>query len=328
MRRRVGRVEHVGVADVAGEKRAALLRDGFRDLEGATVDSFEVATQALELADALGLERLQASALITRGTSHGMVGASVDDLRRGIEIAERGKIHSQLFRGLNNLGEHLMASGEIAAHDELYARMRREAEQLGFAAQLRWIDGQECGWRYVRGDWDRARDLADSIIALVDAGEAHYHESSACWVRALIRHAREDTGAQALADAERGTAAARRSEEPQVLVPNLAVTALLLAREGRRREAAAVLEEVPALCAGGRLPYFAAPAVLWAAAELGRAAELDPLARREEGNRWLEAVAAGSAGDCAGTAKLERFSPRAAANAASLTTSRQTPKPR
>ena len=261
--------------------------------------SFEVATQALELADALGLERLQASALITRGTSHGMVGASVDDLRRGIEIAERGKIHSQLFRGLNNLGEHLMASGEIAAHDELYARMRREAEQLGFAAQLRWIDGQECGWRYVRGDWDRARDLADSIIALVDAGEAHYHESSACWVRALIRHAREDTGAQALADAERGTAAARRSEEPQVLVPNLAVTALLLAREGRRREAAAVLEELLALCAGGRLPYFAAPAVLWAAAELGRAAELDPLARREEGNRWLEAVAAGSAGDFA-----------------------------
>ncbi len=251
---------------------------------------------ASELAEALGLERLQASALITRGSATAMARGSVDDLRRGIEIAERAKVHSQLFRGLNNLGEWLSATGDIVAHEELYARMRRDAEQLGLGNQLLWFDGQECGWRYMRGHWGRALDLANSLIALAEAGKAQYHEADARWVRALIRYGRDDV-AGALADAERAAAAARAAHELQAIAPALCVQSLLLACEGRRSAAAQLLDEVLALGETRMLPYFATPSVLWAAVELGREADVEPVMRRGQESPWRDAAAAGCAGD-------------------------------
>ena len=262
----------------------------------------EVATQALELAEMLGLDHLIASALITRGTA-ASVAAGAADLDRGIELAERSKIYSQYFRGINNRCEWLLRQGELAAIPEIYARVRAEAEQLGFASHMHWFDGQNCSLEYVVGNWQRAGELADGVIALVESGSGHYLESQVRLVRAFIRHARGDA-AGAVDDIDRSAEGARRAGDPQAVGPAVAAQAQIFAREGRVAEASALVDELLSLCTDPRLPYFTwAPFLTTAMLDVGRVEELAPLVA-DATDPWSEAAAAAAAGDLVGAREI------------------------
>src|SRR5438445_7501422 len=77
----------------------------------------ELAAEGLAMAEALGLDRLRASALITSGT-HGEGGLEL--LERGLELAIAINDVQQIQRGYNNLGEERLRLGHVAVVGPLY----------------------------------------------------------------------------------------------------------------------------------------------------------------------------------------------------------------
>jgi class 3 adenylate cyclase/tetratricopeptide (TPR) repeat protein len=208
-----------------------------------------IGSEALALAETLGLDRFRASVLITMGTA----GGTTNEIEEGLEIATRLNDIQQTTRGFNNLGEALMDDGDFSAVGPLYESAREMAQRFGHRLALRWLDAQEGAYRYYVGDWDLAMRHLDGFLAEVDDGAPHYMESTARAVRARIRYARGDT-AGAFEDGERSVAAGRAARDPQALTP-LIYQARLLIEEGRGEEAFALTEEA---LEGGFLPYYAA----------------------------------------------------------------------
>ncbi len=266
-------------------------------LRGDYPRSAELATQGLEFARELGLERLEGSLLITRGTCD-LGDDSNEDLSRGVEIAERVKDLDQLYRGLNNLAEAAIRRGDLATADGLYLRMRTEEEALGLRTHLFWADSQASTLRFETGDWDAALKLADSLIAEAEAGRPHYLESQARYVRGLIRYARGDA-AGALADARRGAAAAREAKDPQTVGPALAILAQMLIGEGERAEARELVDELLSLFREHEPYYTMSVYLLWPAYDLGLGQASSKIFETSRGSPWIEAALAVWRGDLA-----------------------------
>jgi tetratricopeptide (TPR) repeat protein len=202
-----------------------------------------MATEGLALSEELGIERLQASALVTRGAT-GRGEPAAEDLRRGIAIAERSKSLFEYFRGLNNLAEHYVQLGAYREVESIYMQIREEAQELGLATQVLWVDGQDLGLQYELGNWDRALELASTFIAN-EAGLGHYASSHALAVTSTILDARDDpSAADHMARAVEG---GRHIGDPQVLAPILAKACRFYLRSGRRAYARSLLDEVVAL---------------------------------------------------------------------------------
>jgi class 3 adenylate cyclase/tetratricopeptide (TPR) repeat protein len=292
-------LEHEPLSEVtvtAFAERARLLM-----LSSAYAEAAELATTGLALAEQIEAERPQASLLITRGTSRG----SREDVEHGLEIAERSQDLLQLSRGLNNLAELAIESGDLAAALDVYARTRREFEQLGLTTHLVWLDVQEAGIAYLAGGWDRSLELVDPLLARLDAGSTHYLEGDARLLRARIRHARGETQA-GLADAERGLLAARTAKDPQALVPALGSAGELFHRAGRRDEARSLLEEALRQCRSLAVPYYnMAPNLVVAVLDLGLQREfLEVFEPHADRDPWTRATVAAWTGDLVGAADI------------------------
>jgi len=270
-------------------------------LRGDHPRSTELATQGLELARELGLGRLEASLLITRGTC-ALGDDTNDDLSRGVELAERVKDLDQLYRGLNNLAEAAIRRGDLAAADRLYVRMRAEQEALGLRTHLLWTDGQASTLRLAAGDWDTALEMAEPLIAEIEAGRPHILEGQARDVRGSIRYARGEA-AGALSDARRGAAAARNAKDSQTVGPALARLAEMLILEGERAEARELVDEVFVLLREHEPYYTMSIYLLWPAYDLGlgRAAS-EIFEPSSHGSPWIEAALAVWRGDLAAAA--------------------------
>jgi predicted ATPase/class 3 adenylate cyclase len=302
---------HGAVAEEHGDRALALVRDAPASstkaavlverarllmLAGGRQRAQELGEQGLAMAEQLGLERLCASALITLGTLSGE--RSLELLERGIELALELNDVQQIQRGYNNLAEAQMRQGNLAVVASLYEAARRSTERFGGAMMLRWLDAQQAAYYYVVGEWGRAWSLVDAFLSDVEAGSPHYQEAVGRWVRACIRYARGETPA-ALADAERGEAAARAAADPQ-MISGLAWGAGLLVGEGRKDEAARLIDDV---IATGFFDYYFVLDVGLVMADLGRGDEFGRLAARAQLTEpWAEAARALAASDYAGAA--------------------------
>jgi class 3 adenylate cyclase len=272
-------------------------------LSGDRVRSVELATEGLELSQSLGIESLQASALITRGTARGKDDVALDDLKRGVQIAESSKSIDELYRGLNNLAEHHLQLGDFDTPTAIYERIRSLAREYGHAAQLRWVDGQDVVHQFLLGNWDRSLELASAMIAAEASEQAHYLSVNAYQIRAQIGHARGEPGA--LAESERAVEYARRIGDAQALGPALASHALLLALDGDRTNAQTLLQEVNDFyTANPTAPYTWSPPLVWAFAEVGDPDEYLTLLEREELTPWSEAARATCARDFVAAAEI------------------------
>jgi class 3 adenylate cyclase/tetratricopeptide (TPR) repeat protein len=285
-------LEHEPDSEVKAEAFAERAR--LRMLAAGWSGAVEIANAGLEVAEAVGAERAQASLLITRGTTV----RSHEDIERGVEIAERLKDLTQLSRGLNNLAELSIAAGDLPGAFAVYDRTRREFTQLGVPTYLLWLDVQEAAIRGVTGQWDRALELIAPIVARFDSGSTHYLEADARSTRAAIFHARGETRV-AVADAEHGLASARSSKDPQTLVPALGSLADLLAREGRLDEARQLLDEALAISRELASPYYSfAPTLLLGVLDTGMHAEFAEVFAPHAGNDpWTGASVTAWRGD-------------------------------
>jgi class 3 adenylate cyclase/tetratricopeptide (TPR) repeat protein len=256
-------------------------------LAGEVNAAVSMATEGLELSERLGNERLQASALVTRGT----VTQGRSDLRRGIELAQRTRSLQELFRGMNNLAESFYRSGDLQQAEDIHAQMRSDEEELGLTVLLRWLDGQDILIDFERGRWDRAVELADRLIADAEAGQSNYNMAGAFAFRAWVRDARGDE--RAGADLDEAVDRARRAQDPQAVGPVVSILARQLARDGRRPEARAALEEVRKVTEGATgIAYAWSTPYVFAFAELDAGDALRRLLDGEAYSPWIDAARA------------------------------------
>jgi class 3 adenylate cyclase len=203
------------------------------NLRGQFEETIALCEHALGIADELDLEDIRFHVLNTRGVAR--VGHRGDlgglaDMEASLEIAERMSAVEGMIRGCKNLGSTMAELGDLDRAVELERRGLEVARRFGIDFQLVWFETELGVLAFLSGDWDAADEAFTGLDRWVAQVGPHYMEAPANFIRAKIRAARGEAGAQAHAD--QALDFARRSGEAQVLFPALADAALIAATSG------------------------------------------------------------------------------------------------
>jgi len=215
-----------------------------RTIGGDSPEGLRLATEALEMAEAMNLDELRAHSLATIGLAKVYLGdlTGAQDEVRALEIAMAAS--SPVAGSIaNNVAVHAFFSFEFQRAGELFEEGLRIAERLGDASGARWLRAQVGSFAVVLGRWDEARQLLDEFIKECEAGSPHYMESTARRERARIREARGDL-AGALADYEGALSRARAVNDPQELLPNLGAASAAFETRGDVEKARVLAREL------------------------------------------------------------------------------------
>jgi tetratricopeptide (TPR) repeat protein len=139
--------------------------------------------------------------------------------------------------------------------------------------------------------------VADEELAAVEAGAAHYLESSWRTIRCLLRLPRGNRSG-AIQDSERALDAARQVGDAQVLQPALALHARVLVELGQTEQALPLLDEL----LGGLEERIGLRSWYWwhageAAFDVGRRDDFLSIADATVGGPWVEAARAAAISD-------------------------------
>jgi class 3 adenylate cyclase/tetratricopeptide (TPR) repeat protein len=206
-------------------------------------DAIAVGREALAIADSMDLDEIRVHALDNVGIARVMTDdrGGLDDLEASLGLARR--INSlDAPRAMNNLGVAYEATGDLKRARPLWREALTLARELGVASIARFAQAQMPSVLFSEGDWDEAVRVADQIIGEAEAGQPSGMESSCRDYRARIRLARGDLDG-ARQDAERGVELARRSGDPQSMLPLLASAAYVAYELGSRERAAELAGE-------------------------------------------------------------------------------------
>jgi class 3 adenylate cyclase/tetratricopeptide (TPR) repeat protein len=192
-----------------------------RSIGGEPAEGLRLATEALAMTEALGLDELRAHALNTIGMAKNLLGdpSGAEDLERALELALAAN-SPQAGTIVNNLAVAALFALDMQRFAELFDEGRMIAERFGDGVNSRWLRGQQAFAAYALGRWDEALRRADEFIAECEAGSPHYLENGNRRTRGLIRVARGDADG-ALADLRRALELAREAKDPQALLPTL-----------------------------------------------------------------------------------------------------------
>jgi tetratricopeptide (TPR) repeat protein len=217
-------------------------------LGGRFEATLELCDRAAAVAEQFGLELIRAHVLNTRGVarvSHGDAGG-VADQEESIAIAERLNSAEAQIRGYKNFGSTLMDLGDLRRAAEFEQRGVDAARRFGAGFQVMWFEAELGILAHWAGEWDTADAAFGRLDAYIAEVGPHYMEAAAHSVRAKLRVARGDLSG-ATRDVESALKFARRSRDPQVLLPTLADAALVEATRGGRDAAhrvSALFDEV------------------------------------------------------------------------------------
>ena len=219
----------------------------FRMIADENDEAVRVGLEALDMADRLGIAELRAHVLASTGLARARIGdpRGLADLRESIAAAV--SLNSlESVRGYANLGNALLDAGDLRGAFELHAQGRRAARRFGDADRILWFEGERLYEWYWRGRWDAAVELADRLVAQVEAGSPNAIEQDARFVRGRISLARGESSG-ALEDSARGLDMGRRAGHPWVVVAALALHARVLEEAGRPEEAETLVDELLSL---------------------------------------------------------------------------------
>jgi class 3 adenylate cyclase/tetratricopeptide (TPR) repeat protein len=193
----------------------------FQALGGSRSEAIEAARDAERMAEELGLDAIRASALTTIGTGRGVFDAAAEaDLRRAIELAEAANAPMVLGRALNNLG-WLYSQVDLQRTCELARRQLETSRRYGHLRQAWWDRAQLTGVAYEVGSWDEALELAEALIAEIDAGTPNYSEPYVRLARAAIKIGRGDDS-EVASDLQKTVELAQQATDPQLRAGPLA----------------------------------------------------------------------------------------------------------
>jgi class 3 adenylate cyclase/tetratricopeptide (TPR) repeat protein len=218
-------------------------------------DSLEYGRRALVLADALGLPHVRAHTLTSIGNSRAYRGDAEGIRLVEDAVATARELNSPLLpRCLNNLSVAYGLYGRTReARDTMQAAITAGG-RFGLGPMLRFSRANLAGQLYDTGRWDEALREAQALLDEAQATGLHAIERMALGRRALIRLWRGDVSG-ADADTSRALELAHEAEEPQAVLPALAVRTIFLSASGRFDEARPLAQELLARGAESQLPY-------------------------------------------------------------------------
>jgi class 3 adenylate cyclase/tetratricopeptide (TPR) repeat protein len=272
-------------------------------------ESIRLGSEALAMAEQLGLAELQAAALDDVGSSRLGIGKMEEgfaDLLRAADVAAAANAPYELVRAKNNHASKLWDEGRIAEAVALIEEASRVATNYGQPTFVRWLRAVRLTNGYVLGQWDESLSAADAFIAEVEAGSPHYLAPQAYQARALVQMARGRTET-VLADSGQAVTLARRGKDPQILLPALAKAAHIHWQMGDERSAVQLSGECMAAVASGQLLGFAVNAAhmaAWTLTELERGPELASVLSHLRQGPWVRAAIAYATGDPRSAAEI------------------------
>jgi class 3 adenylate cyclase/tetratricopeptide (TPR) repeat protein len=277
----------------ASVARVLLEASRYAMLADETGEAIRTGREALEMAEALGLDELVPGALINIGSARSNAGddGGIAELERAVEIASATN-NPDLARAYNNLAA--MESNVERAY-ELQLKGKEAAERLGNAPVGRYIEGQIILTLADLGLWDEFVPAADAFIAACEAGSPHYNEGFIRERLADIHVARDDPEAAAL-QATRALELARQAKEPQALQPALGSNVRVALARGRVEEARLLARELISLMERSATTFGALTLALDADV-LGLRDELPAVLATRADRSWVRAAAAVLEGD-------------------------------
>jgi class 3 adenylate cyclase len=209
------------------------------DLDGAIV----LAERELELADSTGVEWHRPHALITIGSARAIADdvEGLAEIERGLEQARELNAVPVVIRGYKNLQSLTAHHADLHAADAVAAEGMQACLRFGESFHVAWFEAERALFAYHQGDWDRALELLDSFFARIGERK-HYMEGPARLIRGRIQAERGDVD-EGLRESSAALEFARRTGEPQQVMPALAWHALLLVRADRPADASALADE-------------------------------------------------------------------------------------
>jgi class 3 adenylate cyclase/tetratricopeptide (TPR) repeat protein len=259
-------------------------------------ETAQIAGDALELADSLGLDEVRASALLILGVAKLELGedeSGFADLEESIGVA-RSIGSLEAIRANTSLAHQLRHRGQFTRSVVFFEEALRLSERYGSTPQRRMLAGMLPQQRFRQGRWDEALEASNTFLEEVHG--VHYHAWQALQTRGLVRLSRGDEAG--IDDGIAGIEAARSAVDASVLCSALGVYGRMLVLVGRTDEARQALDESLALFdslegrSGFDLPYLVITAF-----ELGENGERVLGPRRHRA--WAEAGRSYFAGDFA-----------------------------
>jgi len=257
----------------------------------------ELAQEALEIVDELGLDQLRAPTLNALGVARVKLGdrGGLADIERATEVDNTSP---ERIRAFVNLASTYGELGELERSVALHEEGLREAARGATPGMMRWLEAERAWDEYLTGRWGEAEPHAEAFLAEVEKGQPHPMEMAAREVRAFIRFARGDESG-AHEDSQRVLDQARAAQDAQVLLPALAFHAHLHYGMEQREEAGALadelLERLPSKQSALRSQWT--PPLAYVLSGLDRTADFEKVATSALiSTRWLEAASAFAAG--------------------------------
>jgi predicted ATPase/class 3 adenylate cyclase len=295
-------VENAEASAAATRVLAASAR--YRTLAGEYADGLRLGREALAMAEELGLDELQAHALVTIGSARFQMGEEDGrgDLEQALEIALAAN-SPIAATALNNLSVQASTT-DLAREYALMLECRQLAERMGDRDTMRFAQGNITQSIWALGRWDEALAEANDFIAACESGSPHRLEYFVRISRAAIRLARGEIGA-ALDDYRRADELARLDPEPRSQLESVSQIArafLLLGRvEEARASAAELANGLPGI--GGALQYRLGTFSLYAE-DVGIAPDMRRLVETAAPGGFKDASAAALDGDLRGAAAI------------------------
>ena len=264
----------------------------FNMLGGKSEVALDAGSRALEMARALGIASLEASALNSLGTARANLGdpEGIEDLERAIATAAEAKSLEEHGRALLNLGVVSGVQGELDRERELYEAAGEVGRKAGIAIGVRWSEGNLIKSHYWAGRWDEALTLVRPFVAEAKSDSAQYMAVQAHYFRAGIRLARGEE--EATEDIERALEFASAAQDPQVVYPAWRFGIYVFWTVGettRARELLGQLVEAQRNVMVG-LPHVGLVEAAWFADSVGLGARLLEGLEPPDSTPWFEAA--------------------------------------
>jgi class 3 adenylate cyclase/tetratricopeptide (TPR) repeat protein len=215
-----------------------------RAIGGDPEQGLRLASEALSVAETLGVDGLRAHSLATIGLAKGYLGdaTGAEDERKALELAVAA---NSPFAGAiaNNIGVQAWFDLDVVGARRAWDEGLRIAERLGDASSALWIRYQQETVALVDGRWAESLSAANELLAGSSDGGHHYMDVGALRDRGRIRLARGDRDG-ALSDLRLSVTLGRETGDPQALLAQLGALVLALDTYGVLDQARPLADEL------------------------------------------------------------------------------------
>jgi class 3 adenylate cyclase/tetratricopeptide (TPR) repeat protein len=204
------------------------------------------AEKALELAERLGLQEHSTSILQFRGIARcelGEVESGLEDLRAGLRLALERGYTAAAGTGYSNLGSFAWLLDGPAAGLEVHSTGIEFAERRGIPGLIAWLKAETTWMLFDLGRWDEVLEATEDVVEWDRSVGGALQGMTARAYQAQVLVRRGET-AEAAALATDFVARARDAQDAQLLVPALAIAALVEQARGDLPAAMTLIEDL------------------------------------------------------------------------------------